>query len=82
MDRDSRVDRVRGGDEHHQFYGRDQRNHGRVCVGGADAAGAAECSGRLHGTVVPRGGDSGCVGVLLVQFPPEGQSEVLRGGCR
>ena len=82
MDRDPRVDCMRGRDEHHQFHGWNQRNHGRVCIGGSGAASAVECAGRLHGGVVPGGGNSGRVSVLLVQFPPEGQSEVLRGRCR
>lgn len=82
MDRDSRADCVRWGDEHHQFHGRDQRDHGRVCIGGSGAAGVVECAARLHGAVIPGGGDSGRFGVLLVQFPPEGQGEVFRGGCR
>lgn len=82
VDRDPGADRLRGRDECHQFHGRDQRDHGRVCAGGVGAAGAVERRCGLHRDVVPRGGDTWRTGVLLLQFPPEGQGEVLRGGCR
>lgn len=39
---DSGVDRVRGGDEHLQFHGRDQWDYGGVFVGGVGAAAGVE----------------------------------------
>ena len=79
---DPGVDRVCGGNEHLQFYGWDQWDHGRVFAGGSGAAAAEECAGGVRGPGSDRRDDPVRAGVRVFQFPAEEQGEMLRGRCR
>ena len=49
MDRASCIDRMRGSDEHHQFYGWGEWNHGGIFVGGACSAAVDEPEDPVYG---------------------------------
>ena len=76
---DTGVGGVRGCDEHLQFHGWDQWNHGGVFACGAGAAAAEEWAGRLCEPGYDRGDDLVGAGIRVLQFPAEEQGEVL---CR
>ena len=71
VDRASCIDRMRGSDEHHQFYGWGEWNHGGIFVGGACSAAVDEPEDPVYGEFVFDCRDLVRSGVLPVQFPSE-----------
>ena len=71
MDRASCIDRMRGSDEHHQFYGWGEWNHGGIFVSGACSAAVDEPEDPVYGEFVFDCRDLVRSGILPVQFPSE-----------
>lgn len=82
VDRASCIDRMRGSDEHHQFYGWGEWNHGGIFVGGACSAAVDEPEDPVYGEFVFDCRDLVRSGVLPVQFPSEKPGEMFCRGCR
>lgn len=79
VDSHHRADRLRGHHQRLQFHGRHKRNNRRLFPGGAVAAGISEQYLRFHIARFPICGGIKPAGVLLFQFPQQG--EMLRGRC-
>lgn len=91
MGSDPGADRVRGGDEHLQFHGWDQWDHGGVFDGGALAVVREEWGVQVpgpdwgewdrnfRGPAADYGDDPGGTGVCVFQLPAEEQGPLL---CR
>ena len=73
---------MRGSDEHHQFYGWGEWNHGGIFVGGACSAAVDEPEDPVYGEFVFDCRDLVRSGVLPVQFPSEKPGEMFCRGCR
>lgn len=80
MDNLDSDDSLRRGIKHHQFYGRREWHYGGVCIGLAGAIGITKCRDGVRGAVADLCGDAGGCGVLLLQFPAEGEGQMLRRG--
>lgn len=81
MDNLDSDDSLRRGIKHHQFYGRREWHYGGVCIGLAGAIGITKCRDGVRGAVADLCGDAGGCGVLLLQFPAEGEGQMLRRRC-
>ena len=66
MDRASCIDRMRGSDEHHQFYGWGEWNHGGIFVGGACSAAVDEPEDPVYGEFVFDCRDVGSIGIAFI----------------
>ena len=69
VDRASCIDRMRGSDEYHQFYGWSEWNHGGIFFGGACSSAVDEPKDTFYGEFVFDCHDPVRTGVLPVQFP-------------
>ena len=78
MDRASCIDRMRGSDEHHQFYGWGEWNHGGIFVGGACSAAVDEPEDPVYGEFVFDCRLSVVV-FCLFNFRPKNQAKCFAG---